>query len=85
MIHIHSASSSSVDYGFSLYPTFISLSLSLSLSPPRDYPMLLIEEYMNNGDLLGVLKDHRPSMPLPAQLNFAFQVADGMRYLADEL
>ena len=47
--------------------------------------MLLIEEYMNNGDLLGVLKDHRPSMPLPAQLNFAFQVADGMRYLADEL
>ena len=52
---------------------------------PSDYPMLLIEEFMNNGDLLGVLKDNRPSMPLPAQLNFAFQVSDGMRYLADEL
>ena len=47
--------------------------------------MLLIEEYMNLGDLLGVLKDSRPIMPLATQLNFAFQVADGMRYLADDL
>ena len=52
---------------------------------PSDYPLLLIEEFMNNGDLLGVLKDSRPSMSLPTQLDFAFQVADGMRYLADDL
>lgn len=51
----------------------------------HDYPLLLIEQYMNNGDLLGVLKDSRPTMSLVVQLNFAFQVADGMRYLADEL
>ena len=56
-----------------------------SLPLSSDYPMLLIEEFMNNGDLLGVLKDSRPSMSLTTQLNFAFQIADGMRYLADEL
>ncbi|CAI8044869.1 Tyrosine-protein kinase SRK3 (Fragment) [Geodia barretti] len=63
------------------YPYVIKLLAVCTL----DYPMLLIEEFMNNGDLLGILKDNRPSMPLPAQLNFAFQVSDGMRYLADEL
>lgn len=50
-----------------------------------DYPMLLIEEYMNQGDLLGVLKDSRPHMPLTRQLMFACHVADGMDYLADTL
>jgi len=53
--------------------------------PCRDYPLLLIEEYMNQGDLLGVLKDARPSMPLDIQLTFAIQVADGMDYLASKL
>lgn len=43
---------------------------------------MLIEEYMNQGDLLGVLKDSRPNMPLETQLTFALQVADGMDYLA---
>ena len=47
--------------------------------------MLLIEEYMNQGDLLGVLKDSRPHMPLTRQLMFACHVADGMDYLADTL
>ena len=51
----------------------------------RDYPLLLIEEYMNQGDLLGVLKDSRPSMPLTRQLTYAYHVADGMNYLANEL
>lgn len=51
----------------------------------RDYPLLLIEEYMNHGDLLGVLKDSRPSMPLTTQLTYAYHVADGMDYLANEL
>ena len=40
---------------------------------------------MNMGDLLGVLKDSRPLMPLVQQLSFAWQVADGMNYLATEL
>ena len=47
--------------------------------------MLLIEEYMNQGDLLGVLKDSRPSMPLTRQMTYAYHVADGMDYLANEL
>jgi hypothetical protein len=51
----------------------------------RDYPLLLIEEYMNQGDLLGVLKDSRPSMPLHTQLTFAQHVADGMDYIAETL
>ena len=51
----------------------------------RDYPLLLIEEYMNQGDLLGVLKDSRPSMPLTRQLTYAYHVADGMNYLAIDL
>ena len=50
-----------------------------------DFPLLLIEEYMNQGDLLGVLKDFRPSMPLELQLLLSWQVADGMNYLATEL
>jgi serine/threonine protein kinase len=40
---------------------------------------------MNQGDLLAVLKESRPSMPLVLQLSFAWQVADGMDYLASEL
>ena len=40
---------------------------------------------MNQGDLLGVLKDSRPSMPLTRQLTYAYHVADGMDYLADTL
>ena len=40
---------------------------------------------MNQGDLLGVLKDSRPNMPLTKQLNIAYQVADGMDYLANGL
>ena len=55
------------------------------LSFVRDYPLLLIEEYMNQGDLLGVLKDSRPSMPLVTQLTFAQHVADGMDYIASVL
>ena len=51
----------------------------------RDYPLLLVEEYMNQGDLLGVLKDSRPSMPLLKQLDISYQVADGMDYLATGL
>ena len=51
----------------------------------RDYPLLLIEEYMNHGDLLGVLKDSRPNMPLIRQLTYAYHVADGMDYLANTL
>ncbi len=51
----------------------------------RDYPLLLVEEYMNQGDLLGVLKDCRPSMPLLTQLDIALQVADAMDYLATGL
>jgi len=51
----------------------------------RDYPLLLIEEYMNQGDLLGVLKDSRPSMPMLTQLMFAHHVADGMDYIANTL
>ena len=47
--------------------------------------MLLIEEYMNQGDLLAVLKDFRPMMPLELQLLLAWQVADGMNYLATDL
>ncbi|KAL5468995.1 hypothetical protein EMCRGX_G030158 [Ephydatia muelleri] len=50
-----------------------------------DYPLLLIEEYMNQGDLLAVLKDSRPSLPLVTQLKYASHVADGMNYLASEL
>jgi len=51
----------------------------------RDFPLLLIIEYMNEGDLLGVLHDSRPKMPLQRQLRFAIQVADGMDYLSTEL
>ena len=51
----------------------------------RDFPLLLIMEYMNEGDLLGVLHDNRPKMPLQRQLRFAIQVADGMDYLSTEL
>lgn len=40
---------------------------------------------MNQGDLLGVLKDARPSMPLLTQLDIACQVADAMDYLATGL
>ncbi len=40
---------------------------------------------MNQGDLLGVLKDFRPLMPLELQLLLAWQVADGMNYLAKDL
>lgn len=40
---------------------------------------------MNQGDLLGVLKDSRPNMALTKQLNIAYQVADGMDYLATGL
>ena len=40
---------------------------------------------MNEGDLLGVLHDSRPKMPLQRQLRFAIQVADGMDYLSTEL
>ena len=47
--------------------------------------MLLIEEYMNQGDLLGVLKDSRPNMALQTQLTFAEEVADGMNYLSTTL
>ncbi|XP_019855382.1 PREDICTED: tyrosine-protein kinase Abl-like [Amphimedon queenslandica] len=50
-----------------------------------DFPLLLIEEYMNQGDLLAVLKEGRPSMPLVQQLSFSWQVADGMNYLATDL
>ena len=59
----------------------------ICLLPPslRDYPLLLIEEYMDQGDLLGVLKDSRPSMPLLSQLTFAHHVAQGMEYIADTL
>lgn len=60
-------------------------SVKLTVVNNRDFPLLLIEEYMNMGDLLGVLKDSRPSMPLVQQLSFAWQVADGMNYLATEL
>ncbi|CAI8051304.1 Tyrosine protein-kinase src-1 [Geodia barretti] len=63
------------------YPYVIKLLAVCTL----DLPNVTDREFMNNGDLLGILKDNRPSMPLPAQLNFAFQVSDGMRYLADEL
>ena len=52
---------------------------------PRDYPLLLIEEYMNLGDLLAVLKESRPHMELVQQLSFAWQTADGMDYLASIL
>jgi len=51
----------------------------------RDFPLLLIIEYMNEGDLLGVLHENRPHMPLQKQLHFAIQVADGMDYLSTEL
>ncbi len=51
----------------------------------RDYPLLLVEEYMSHGDLLGVLKDSRPFMPLLTQLDIAYQVADAMDYLANVL
>ena len=56
-------------------------------SPPphRSYPLMLIEEYMNMGDLLEVLKDSRPSMELVQQLSYAWQIADGMDYLANDL
>ena len=40
---------------------------------------------MNQGDLLGVLKDSRPSMPTLTQLTFAQHVADGMDYIANIL
>ena len=40
---------------------------------------------MNQGDLLAVLKDSRPSLPLVTQLKYASHVADGMNYLASEL
>ena len=40
---------------------------------------------MNQGDLLAVLKEGRPSMPLLQQLSFSWQVADGMNYLATDL
>ena len=40
---------------------------------------------MNEGDLLGVLHDSRPRMPVQRQLRFAIQVADGMDYLSTEL
>ena len=46
---------------------------------------MLIEEYMNMGDLLEVLKDSRPSMELVQQLSYAWQIADGMDYLANDL
>ena len=59
---------------FSLYPCVC-----------RDYPLLLIEEYMNQGDLLAVLKESRPHMELVQQLSFAWQTADGMDYLASTL
>ncbi len=44
--------------------------------------MLLIEEFMDQGDLLGVLKDSRPHMPLLTQLTFSQHVADGMDYIS---
>ncbi|XP_065886126.1 fibroblast growth factor receptor 3-like isoform X2 [Dysidea avara] len=50
-----------------------------------DFPLLLIIEYMNEGDLLGVLHESRPHMPLQKELHFAIQVADGMDYLSTEL
>ena len=40
---------------------------------------------MNQGDLLAVLKEARPYMPLVQQISFAWQVAEGMNYLATEL
>ncbi len=40
---------------------------------------------MNQGDLLCVLKEYRPCMPLELQLLLSWQVADGMDYLATEL
>ena len=40
---------------------------------------------MNQGDLLCVLKEYRPSIPLELQLSLSWQVADGMNYLATEL
>ena len=40
---------------------------------------------MNQGDLLGVLKDSRPHMPLVTQLMFAYHVADGMDYLSRDM
>ncbi len=40
---------------------------------------------MSQGDLLGVLKDSRPFMPLLTQLDITYQVADAMDYLANVL
>lgn len=51
----------------------------------RDYPLLLLTEFMNKGDLLGVLQDSRPHMPLPLQMRFAAEVADGMAYLSTDM
>ena len=45
----------------------------------RDYPLLLTEEYMNQGDLLGV-----PRLSMP-RLTFAQHVADVMDYIANTL
>ena len=61
------------------------LNLYLFFLLAREYLLLLIEEYMNQGDLLGVLKDSRPSMPLKTQLTFAQHVTDSMNYIADTL
>ena len=51
----------------------------------RDYPLMLLVEFMNEGDLLGVLQDSRPSMPLFLQMRFAKEVAEGMIYLSREM
>ena len=46
---------------------------------------MLLVEFMNEGDLLGVLQDSRPSMPLFLQMRFAKEVAEGMIYLSREM
>ena len=51
----------------------------------RDFPLIILTEYMNKGDLLGVLQDSRPHMDLHLQMRFAAEVADGMIYLSNEM
>jgi proto-oncogene tyrosine-protein kinase ROS len=50
-----------------------------------DFPLIILTEYMNKGDLLGVLQDSRPHMDLHLQMRFAAEVADGMIYLSNEM